>query len=342
MKPRTLFDRCLQLTLIVVTWCLTACVGVDNESAFGPAGPQAGRITSLWWFMFAVATAVWVIVMASLVWSVRRGRRRAEALPEPAGETSMRKAVIIGAGVTVLILTVFLISDITTGRALGALPRKKALRVEVVGHQWWWEVNYIDPVAGRMVTTANEIHIPVGEPVQIIGTSRDVIHSLWIPSLQGKKDLIPGHVTSTWLRADKPGIYRGQCAEFCGAQHAKMVALVIAEPRPKFDAWYNAQLTSPPAPSDSVTARGQKVFLESSCAVCHTVSGTLAGGRIGPTLSHVGSRLTIASGSLRNTRGNLGGWIVDPQGIKPGAKMPPNNIDPADLQALITYLESLK
>ena len=292
--------------------------------------------------MLAVATAVWIIVMVFLVFSVTRGRHRTEALAEPAGDAPMRRAVTIGAGITVLILTIFLVSDITTGHALGALPRKNALRVEVKGHQWWWEVNYVDPVAGRRVTTANEIHIPVGEPVQIIGTSPDVIHSFWIPNLQGKKDLIPGHVTSTWLRADKPGIYRGQCAEFCGAQHAKMIALVIAEPRVKFDAWYNAQLASPPPPSDSVTARGQQVFLKSSCAVCHTVSGTLAGGRIGPTLSHIGSRMTLASGWLSNTRGNLGGWIVDPQGIKPGVKMPPNNIDPADLQALITYLESLK
>ena len=334
--------RFLQRSLPVVTCFLIACIAGNNESAIRPEGPQADRISNLWWFMFAVATAVWIIVLIFLAWAVRRSRNRQLPLIEPTGSASMQRSVAIATGLTVLILTVFLVSDIATGHALGSLPRKDALRIQVNGHQWWWEVNYIDPTPGRMVTTANEIHIPVGEPVQIIGTSPDVIHSFWIPNLQGKKDLIPGHVTSTWLRADSAGVYRGQCAEFCGAQHAKMIALVIAEPRAKFEAWYNSQLDSARAPSDSVTAKGQEVFLKSACSVCHTISGTRAGGRIGPVLSHIGSRMTLASGWLRNTRGNLGGWIVDPQGIKPGAKMPPNNIDPADLQALITYLESLK
>lgn len=342
MPLRRALHRSLQRTFVVATCFLTACVAGYNESSLRPEGPQAGRIRSLWWFMFAVAAAVWLIVNLFLVWAVRRARRRDLPLIEPTGDAPMKRSVAIGTGITVLILTVFLVSDIATGHALGSMPHKNALRIEVKGHQWWWEVNYLDPTPGRMVTTANEIHIPVGEPVQIVGTSPDVIHSFWIPSLQGKKDLIPGHTTSTWLRADTAGIYRGQCAEFCGAQHAKMIAFVIAEPREKFEAWYNSQLDSARAPSDSITTRGQQVFLKSACSACHTISGTRAGGRIGPVLSHIGSRMTLASGWLRNTRGNLGGWIVDPQGIKPGAKMPPNNIDPADLQALITYLESLK
>jgi cytochrome c oxidase subunit 2 len=311
-------------------------------SAFDPAGPQAGRISVLWWFMLGTATLVWLLVMIALAYAARRARRRNEPLLEPAGNDSSRRNVIIASALTVLILSAFLVADIGTGHALGTLPRKNALRVEVKGHQWWWEVNYIDPTPGRMVTTANEIHIPVGEPVQIVGSSPDVIHSFWIPELQGKKDLVPGHTTSTWLQADKPGIYRGQCAEFCGVQHAKMIAFVIAEPRKQFEAWYNSQLDSARAPTDSVLARGQQVFVESACALCHTISGTRAGGRLGPSLSHLASRMTIASGALRNTRGNLGGWIVDPQSIKPGAKMPPNNLDPQDLQALLTYLQSLK
>jgi cytochrome c oxidase subunit 2 len=311
-------------------------------SAFDPAGPQAGRISVLWWFMLGAATLVWLVVMIALAYATRRARNRGEPLLEPEGTASSKRGVIIASGITVLILTAFLVGDIATGHALGTLPRKNALRIDVRGHQWWWEVNYVDPVPGRMVSTANEIHIPVGEPVQIVGTSPDVIHSFWIPELQGKKDLVPGHTTSTWLQADKPGIYRGQCAEFCGAQHAKMIAFVIAEPREKFEAWYNSQLDSAQAPTDSVTARGQQVFVENACAVCHTISGTRAGGRLGPPLSHLASRMTIASGALRNTRGNLGGWIVDPQGIKPGAKMPPNNLSPPDLQALLTYLQTLK
>lgn len=339
---RQVLFRWTRRSLAVVIGSITACISGNNESAIRPEGPQAGRIASLWWFMFAVAAAVWLIVLIALAWSTRRGRRRQLPLIEPSGNTGMQRWVVIATISTVVILTIFLVSDIATGHALGSLPHQDAIRIEVKGHQWWWEVNYVDPTPGRMVTTANEIHIPVGVPVQIVGTSPDVIHSFWIPNLHGKKDLIPGHTTSTWFRADSPGVYRGQCAEFCGAQHAKMIALVIAEPRAQFEAWYNAQLDSAKAPSDSVTAKGQEVFLKSACSVCHTISGTRAGGRIGPVLSHVGSRMTLASGWLRNTRGNLGGWIVDPQGIKPGSKMPPNNIDPADLQALLTYLESLK
>jgi cytochrome c oxidase subunit 2 len=293
------------------------------ESALDPAGPQAGRLADLWWFSFWVALAVWIVVIVFLVFAVKRGRERSSALIEPSGDRPMRRGVVIASAITVVILSIFLVHDITTGRDLASLPRKNALRVEIKGHQWWWEVSYVDPTPGRMVTTANEIHIPVGEPVQIVGSSPDVIHSFWIPNLQGKKDLVPGHTTSAWLQADRPGVYRGQCAEYCGAQHAKMVALVIAERRPQFDAWYNGQLQDAKQPSDSVTTKGQEVFLKSACSVCHTIGGTLAGGTVGPSLTHLGSRLTLAAGSLRNSRGNLGGWIVD-------------------LQALLTYLESLK
>lgn len=305
-------------------------------------GPQAERVASLWWFMFWVAAAVWVIVIVALLWAATRARSRELPLLEPAGDGSMKRGVTIAGVVTIVILSIFLVKDVTTGREIGTPPMKNALRVHVIGHQWWWEVQYVDPTPGRMVTTANEIHIPVGEPVQIIGTSPDVIHSFWIPSLHGKKDLVPGHTTATWLQADKPGVYRGQCAEFCGAQHAKMIAYVIAEPRQQFDAWYNSQLASSPPPSDSVTARGEQVFLKSACSVCHTIGGTPAGATVGPSLSHLASRLTIGAGALRNTPGNLAGWVVDPQSIKPGAKMPPNAIAPPDLQALLAYLESLK
>jgi cytochrome c oxidase subunit 2 len=332
----------LRGSFVLVLPLVAACVRDSNESAMNPAGPQAAKTASLWWFMLGVSAAVWLVVLAFLAYALTRGRRRAAPMLEPEGDVTMRRGVVAGFIATILILSTFLVYDIVNGRSLSELPRKNALRIEVVGHQWWWEVNYLDPVPGRRVSTANEIHIPVGEPVQLIGRSPDVIHSFWIPSLHGKKDLVPGHTTATWFQADKPGIYRGQCAEFCGAQHAKMVALVVAEPRAKFDAWYSSELASARQPSDSITARGETVFLKSACSVCHTISGTPAAGRIGPPLSHLASNLTIGAGSLRNTRGNLGGWIVDPQGIKPGTKMPPNNIDPADLQALLTYLQSLK
>jgi cytochrome c oxidase subunit 2 len=231
---------------------------------------------------------------------------------------------------------------VTTGEALASLPRDKALRIEVIGHQWWWEANYVDPVPGNRVNVANEIHIPIGEPVQIVGTSNDVIHSFWIPSLAGKKDLIPGHATALWLQADKPGAYRGQCAEFCGHQHAKMAVLIVAETRKQFNEWYKKQLLPAAPPTDSITKVGENVFMSKGCPICHTVGGTRALSGIGPSLTHIGSAYTLAAGSLKNTRGNLAGWIVDPQGIKPGVRMPPNDLSGPELQALLSYLESLK
>lgn len=254
----------------------------------------------------------------------------------------MKRSVAIAAAATVLILVVTLIYDVTTGSAMAALPRKDALRINVEGKQWWWNVTYVDPTPSNQVVTANEIHVPTGEPVQIIGTSHDVIHSFWAPNLFGKKDLIPGHATATWFQADTPGIYRGQCAEFCGHQHAKMAIIIVAEPRDKFEAWYRTQLLPATPPADSLSKRGEQVFMSRGCPVCHTVGGTRALGTVGPNLTHIGSAMTLAAGSLKNTRGNLAGWIIDPQQIKPGVHMPPNSMSGADLQAILSYLENLK
>jgi cytochrome c oxidase subunit 2 len=172
--------------------------------------------------------------------------------------------------------------------------------------------------------------------------STDVIHSFWPPNLSPKRDLIPGYVNSLWFRADTPGIYRAQCAEYCGHQHAKMAMLVVAEPPDSFAQWLVQQRDTAHTPADSLGLRGQEVFLASSCVMCHAIAGTPAGSRIGPDLTHLASRRTIAAGTLPNNRGNLAGWIVDPQRIKPGAKMPPNQLSPPDLNALLAYLESLR
>jgi cytochrome c oxidase subunit 2 len=311
-------------------------------SSLDPSGPQAQRIDSLWWYMFWVSAAVWAIVVAFLLYSAWRSSRR--SVPDASDDVNARlKRPVIGATIiTVLILIATLVYDVTTGEALASLPREKALRIEVIGHQWWWEANYVDPVPGNRVNVANEIHIPVGEPVQIVGTSTDVIHSFWIPSLAGKKDLIPGHATALWLQADKPGVYRGQCAEFCGHQHAKMAVLIVAETRKQFNEWYKKQMLPAAPPTDSITKAGENVFMSKGCPICHMVGGTRALSQIGPSLTHIGSAYTLAAGSLKNTRGNLAGWIVDPQGIKPGVRMPPNDLSGPELQALLSYLESLK
>jgi cytochrome c oxidase subunit 2 len=324
----------------VVAALALACSG--NESAFNPAGPQAGRISTLGWYMTITATVIWALVVVVLLYATSHGHKR--AVPDQSDDVNhwLRRPVQIATGITVLILIGTLVYSVSTGEAMASLPRDKALRIQITAHQWWWEAEYMDPVAGNQVSTANEIHIPIGEPVQIVGSSADVIHSFWIPNLSGKKDLIPGHATATWIQADRPGIYRGQCAEFCGHQHAKMALLVMAEPRSEFNAWYKSQLQPAAPPSDSISKAGEQVFMSKGCPLCHTVGGTRALGRIGPPLTHSGSSYTIGAGSLKNTPGNLAGWIVDPQGIKPGVRMPPNDLSGSELQALLAYLGSLK
>ncbi|HUQ47673.1 MAG TPA: cytochrome c oxidase subunit II [Gemmatimonadaceae bacterium] len=334
-------SKVAQLQVVAVCSVAGACGG--NESAFHPAGPQAGRISSLWWFMLIVSAAVWLLVMTALAYSLRKNHNRTiHGHDEEASQRKMKRAVGAATALTVLILVVTLVYDVATGSAMAALPNKDALRINVVGKQWWWQVTYEDPTPSNQVVTANEIHVPVGEPVQIIGTSHDVIHSFWAPNLFGKKDLIPGHTTATWFQADTPGVYRGQCAEFCGHQHAKMAILIVAEPRAKFEDWYRAQLLPAAPPSGSSGKKGEQVFMSRGCPLCHTVGGTRARGTIGPNLTHIGSALTLAAGSLRNTRGNLAGWILDPQQIKPGVRMPPNDLSGPELQAILAYLENLK
>jgi cytochrome c oxidase subunit 2 len=254
----------------------------------------------------------------------------------------MTRAVSYASGATVVILLLFIGFDLSVGRTLSPIPSKHPLTIEVAGHQWWWEATYADTSPHGRFTTANELHIPVGEPVLFLLEARDVIHSIWVPNLAGKKDLVPGYTQSFWFQADTAGIYRGQCAEFCGTQHAQMAMFIVAEPRAKFDAWVVSQREPAKPPANESARRGKDVFVTSSCAMCHSIEGTEAGSKVGPDLTHLASRSTIAAGSLPNTRGALAGWIADAQSIKPGVKMPPNTLAPQDLDALLTYLQGLK
>jgi cytochrome c oxidase subunit 2 len=192
------------------------------------------------------------------------------------------------------------------------------------------------------VKLANEIHVPVGERVTLELESADVIHSFWAPNLHGKTDLIPGQVNRTTLRVDKEGAYRGQCAEYCGTQHAHMAFWVVAEPKEKFEAWLAAQRKPAPEPADATLAKGREVFLAAPCAMCHAIQGTPAHASVAPDLTHVATRRTLGAGTIPNTTGHLAGWVVDSHGIKPGNQMPPNPMDSDDLQALLAYLGSLK
>jgi cytochrome c oxidase subunit 2 len=315
-----------------------------QQSVLDPSGSQADSTARLWWIAFWIAASVYVITIGTLLWSAWRAHRRARAGAQPPAdaERAMRRGVGGAMAVTVAILLVFIFYDFSAGKSLRAPPESNKLTIHVTGHQWWWEVEYADTSPHNRVTTANEIHIPVGQPVRLELSANDVIHSLWVPDLAGKRDLVPGYQQTMWLQADTAGVYRGQCAEFCGLQHAHMAFYVIADPPDRFQSWVASQRQPAPSPTDSAAARGLQVFLDAHCPVCHSIAGAPAYGTAGPNLTHLASRNTIAAGTLANTRGNLAGWILNPQSVKPGNDMPPGQLEPRDLQALLSYLETLK
>jgi cytochrome c oxidase subunit 2 len=313
-----------------------------EHSAHAPAGLHAGLLDRLGELMYGTAAVVFVLVVAALLAAALRRRRADEDPHDPARERRMTSVILVAVSATAAVLFLFMLLNFATGRQLTAAPGPEALQIRLTGHQWWWEVEYRDSIPSNWATTANEIHVPVGRPVVLELRSADVIHSFWAPNLGVKRDLIPGEETSVWFQADTAGVYRGQCAEFCGHQHANMAFLVVAEPADSFAAWLARQRDTASTPGDSVALRGQEVFLASSCVMCHAIQGTPAGSRVGPDLTHLASRRTLGAGTLPNTRGNLAGWIVDPQRIKPGVRMPPNELAPNDLQALLAYLERLQ
>ena len=341
MKNTTL-KICAALTFVL---CSSSCGGIHN--ALNPSGPQAQNLSRLWWLMFIVCTVVFVIVMIALFLSLRNrtGDSRVPPQVEPPAEQERKRGnvVITAATITVVILFVFLLASFSAGRSMTAdLAHKNGLTVEITGHQWWWEVRYPDADASNIFTTANEIHIPVGVPVTFSLKGGDVIHSFWVPNLAGKKDLIPGKINTMWLEADKPGVYRGQCAEYCGLQHARMALWIVAEPQEQFNAWRQSQTQTSNPPATDSQKRGQQVFLMSTCVMCHAINGTPAGSNVGPNLTHVASRNMIAAATLVNTREHLAQWIKNSQTFKPGNKMPQNDLSDADLQSLVDYLQNLK
>ena len=316
-----------------------------TQSALHPGGVQSARIAALWWTFFWALLVVFILVMIFLfigLWRRRLTNEGESPIIKPGEERGLTRFVTVAVVLTVLTLFALLGRDFVTGNQIFALSDAGALEIKLTGHQWWWEVQYQDPQPSNIVTTANEIHIPIGRVVKFDLASTDVIHSFWVPNLHGKKDLVPGHPTTVLLRADEAGEYHGQCAEFCGYQHAHMRLLIVAEQPERFQAWLAAQRQDSPPPSNASARLGRQVFLTSQCVMCHTIGGTRAFATLGPNLSHLGSRQTLAAGSFPNTRGYLAGWIVNPQNLKPGAMMPPNLLAPDSLNALIDYLEALK
>lgn len=319
---------------------LASGAGTSLQSVFSPAGPDGERLASLSWLLFGAGTAIFLLVLVLVAVALFGGGGLRRAL-------ATRRAILLG-GVAfpVVALSALLLHILGVTRALSlTVPsREPPLRIEVIGHQFWWEVRYPGTLPGGGVITANEIRIPVEREVELALSSADVIHSLWIPALHGKLDMIPGRVNRLRIRADRPGVMRGQCTEYCGTQHALMAFMVVAETPSRFEAWLNQQRLPAPEPRDETLALGRRAFGAAGCGGCHAVRGTEWSARIGPDLTHVGGRLTIGAGVLENHRGTLAGWIAGAQDLKPGNGMPSfaSVLDGPELLALAAWLESLK
>jgi cytochrome c oxidase subunit II len=314
--------------------------GCGKQSTLDPHSPQSHDIRTLWWWMFAVAGIVFLGAIAMLVYGwFRRGKRGLPFFGESVrAENTL--VVIFGIAIPVVILVgLFFVSDVyVLGKTDAPNPSSTKLTVEVTGHQWWWEVRY----PGTTAVTADEIHIPAQTEVNVVGTTADVIHSFWVPQLNRKIDLIPGRQNWVGLYADSPGVYRGQCAEFCGLQHSHMSFYVIADPPEVFRTWLANMSADAPAPTGAPEQAGQTQFMSDQCASCHTIRGTPAQGGIGPDLTHLASRTTIAALTLPNDATHLQEWIRDPQHFKPGNKMPGLNLSEAQIASIATYLRSLR
>lgn len=282
----------------------------------------------LTWVLFVGGAAVFAVVMFLAAWAIW-GRRRSWL--------AQRRAVVFGgiAFPAVVLLALLVYSLLASSRMHSALhATSPALRIEVIGEQWWWRIHYLGSHGGLDFAAANEIHIPVGETVELTLRSADVLHSLWVPALAGKLDMVPGKDNRLRLRADRAGVFRGQCAEYCGGPHAQMAFFVVAVERPRFEAWQAAQ---------RAPATVSNPHFESRCAACHAVRGTPAAGVLGPDLTHVGSRLSLGAGILPNDADTAAKWIAGSQHLKPGNLMPAfDALQPSELQSLAHYLESLQ
>lgn len=318
--------------LLLLLLPLSACSGV--QSALDPGGEAARQIGVLSWVLFIGAAVILAAVVGLTVYAVRAEPRRRRWL---AGE-----AAIVGGGLLlpIAVLTALLVYGLLLTRPAAGPP---ALRLRVTGEQWWWRVDYLEPDGGTAFATANEIRLPVGQPVELLLDSADVIHSFWVPSLAGKLDMIPGHTNRLRLLAERPGRYRGQCAEYCGGPHGRMAFHVVALAPAEFDLWRQAQVQPAAEPQAEAIRQGRAAFLAAGCGGCHTVRGTAAAGRVAPDLTHVGGRLFIGAGLLPTTPANLAAWIVANQHLKPENQMPEFDLLSGDeVQAIAAYLASLR
>lgn len=320
------------------------------SNIFSPGGPAARQIAAFGWLTLILFSVITLVMWLLILWvSARRRGTLTEHLPWNARDTlAMRWIFVGGLAVPAIVLTVLFALSL---RTMAAFPldgghdehdehRPPAIRV--TGHQWWWEVQYLRSPEDQQVTTANEIHIPVGQPIDIELVSRDVIHSFWVPQLHGKVDLVPGMINRIRIQADRAGFYGGQCAEYCGTQHAHMGLLIAAEPAAQFERWLTEQRKPATPPVEQEAGLGEQLFMDHQCSLCHTVRGTDAHGQVGPDLTHIGSRHRLAANAFPNDTAHLAAWVTHAQSLKPGSQMPSlTAFDGEQLRALVRYLQEL-
>ena len=308
-----------------------------SGTPFHPDSPQALALSHILITVLIILAGIFVLVAALAFYASYRFRAK-KGGGEPRqvfGNARVEVAWTVG---PIILLTFIFVMTVHAMHLADPAPGERPADLVVIAHQWWWEARY--PHSG--VVTANEIHIPVGKPLLVLLKSADVIHDFWVPELGRKKDAIPGHPNHFWLQANKPGIYRGTCAEYCGEEHAWMRIRVVAQNQADFDAWTRQQLQAPPQPTSGEAAEGAKFFADNTCVNCHTIAGTPANSEIGPDLTHIMDRATLASGRLENTPSNLAKWLANPQAVKPGVHMPDFHLTNAQVQELVAYMETLK
>jgi cytochrome c oxidase subunit 2 len=315
---------------------------MSPTNIFAPASTPADSIFGLSIFVLLNVAAIFVVVFALLAYVVVRFRNKQGAdRSEPAQIYGSSQVELAWTVIPVLIVLALFLAAARVIASVQNPPRPPAaLEVTVIGHQFWWEYQY----AGLNIVTANELHVPVSDPAHPTPTfltllSADTDHSFWVPRLAGKTDLIPNHPNQMWIDPHEPGVFLGQCAQYCGTQHAKMLLRVYVQTREEFERWVHEQQRTP---EPGISSAGQRVFESTACVNCHTISGTSAKGRFGPDLTHLISRETIAAGAARNTPETLRLWVKSPDAIKPGSKMPAMGLSDSDLDALTAYLETLR
>ena len=316
---------------------MAGCTGV--QSALAPAADQAATIRGVWNLMLAICGTMYVVVLIGLAYALLRRRRQL------AREGLAKDPAIAAALVAWVVLTLGLLSWLTAASFLADRRIRDGrgdVSIRITAKQWWWDVEYLDPIVGRTFRTANELHLPRDRTAHVELRAGDVIHSFWVPSLSGKRDMIPGRVNAILLTPRTNGYFRGQCAEFCGLQHAHMAMDVQVEDVGAYQAWADRQRRPAATPSTPSAQRGLAVYNRAACAICHRIAGTPSGGRVGPDLTHVASRRSLAAGTLPMNRGNLAAWIIDPQHAKPGNNMPAVPLTPQDVSDLVDYLTELK